>query len=216
MESQNQDWGIAKLAEALSKAQAEIKPPLKNRLVDFVHEGRRTKYSYSDLADCIEAVRVPLSKNGLSLVHQLIYESEQYGLKTTLIHSSGESLSTWYPLPEPSQVKPQQFGSALTYGRRYSLSSLLGFASEDDDDGAIAEAPKAPAVQGNKVSEAQLTRLFAIQNESGWTKDNVKEFMKAAFNIESSKDLERLSYDALVRTMQTTAFDKAMHDLIGN
>jgi hypothetical protein len=131
----------AKLAEALSKAQLEFKAPKKNKHVDFTHNGQRTKYSYADLADVIEAIREPLGKNGLAVIHQLAYDGQYYGLKTSLVHSSGEFVDTWYPLPDPStsSIKPQSFGSALTYGRRYSLSSLVGIASDEDDDGQSAE-----------------------------------------------------------------------------
>lgn len=131
----------AKLAEALSKAQLDFKAPKKNKHVDFTHNGQRTKYSYADLADVIEAIREPLGKNGLAVIHQLAYDGQYYGLKTSLVHSSGEFVDTWYPLPDPStsSIKPQAFGSALTYGRRYSLSSLVGIASDEDDDGQSAE-----------------------------------------------------------------------------
>ncbi len=36
-----------------------------------------------------------------------------------------------------SNAKPQEFGSALTYARRYSLSDIVGIASEEDDDGGV-------------------------------------------------------------------------------
>ncbi len=129
------------LAKALAIAQAEIKPPQKTRKVDFINlKGQRVKYSYADLADCIEAVKIPLSKNGLSVIQTLgIMENELgFCLKTLLIHSSGQSITSTYPLPIPGTIKPQEFGSALTYARRYSLSAICGFASEDDDDGQIA------------------------------------------------------------------------------
>lgn len=134
---------INSLAEALAKAQMQIKPPAKNRHVDFIAKtGLRVKYSYADLADVIEALREPLGSNGLSVCHLLEYDGEYYGLKTMLMHTTGQSLSTWYPLPDPDNVKAQDFGSALTYARRYSLSSLVGIASEEDDDGANAPDPK--------------------------------------------------------------------------
>lgn len=132
----------AKLAEALSKAQYEFKPPKKNKHVDFTDKnGRRVKYSYADLADIIEAIREPFGKNGLAVFHQLAYDGNFYGLKTSLVHLSGEFIDTWYPLPDPTAnaVRPQEFGSSLTYARRYSLSSLVGIASDEDDDGQLAE-----------------------------------------------------------------------------
>lgn len=132
----------AKLAEALSKAQFEFKAPKKNKHVDFTDKnGRRVKYSYADLADIIEAIREPFGKNGLAVFHQLAYDGNFYGLKTSLVHLSGEFIDTWYPLPDPTanSVRPQEFGSSLTYARRYSLSSLVGIASDEDDDGQLAE-----------------------------------------------------------------------------
>ncbi len=133
---------IKNLAEALAKAQSEIVPPTKNRTVDFIDKnGRRVFYKYADLADCIEAIKVPLSKNNLSISHQMVLNEKNYDMVTVLMHSSGESISTVYPLPDPTAIKPQEFGSALTYARRYSLSSLVGLASEEDDDGGGAPPP---------------------------------------------------------------------------
>ncbi len=140
-----------KISEALAKAQSEIKAPVKNRHVDFQPtfpdgkpKGQRVKYSYADLADVIEAVRIPLSKNSLAISHQMVLNDKNYDLRTVLMHSSGEWIETFYPLPDPTAIRPQEFGSALTYARRYSLSALVGIASEEDDDGHIAEPPKKP------------------------------------------------------------------------
>lgn len=136
---------VDKLAEALSKAQAEITAPKKNRMVDFTGPKGRVKYAYADLADVIEAIKGPLGKNGLSITHALGYEAGMYGLKTALMHSSGQFVVAWYPLPDPGkqQIRAQEFGSAITYARRYSLSALVGIASEEDDDGEKA-APTEP------------------------------------------------------------------------
>jgi hypothetical protein len=134
------------LFEALSKAQAKIEAPLKNRKVDFKDKnGRAVKYAYADLADVMSAIRGPLSENGLAIIHQLELSPNGYFLITTLGHSSGQSISTTYPLPNPltDQIRAQEFGSALTYARRYSVSSLVGIASEEDDDGQAA-APVNP------------------------------------------------------------------------
>lgn len=146
-DAQSGSQGVDKLAEALAKAQAEITPPKKKCKVDFVNtKGQRVKYNYADLADVLEAIRQPLSKNGLSVVHQMSGNDKGFGLKTKLMHASGQFLDTWYPLPDPehSEIKPQEFGSALTYARRYSVSSLVGIASDEDDDGQNAAVRPPP------------------------------------------------------------------------
>lgn len=144
----------AKIAEALAKAQSKIEPPEKKRTVDYTDkQGRRIKYKYADLADVIAAVRAPLSDNALSVSHELCYERDRYGMRTVLMHSSGETISSWYPLPDPQkqEIRAQEFGAALTYARRYSLSSIVGIASEEDDDGASA----APTPKPDKIPPAK-------------------------------------------------------------
>lgn len=214
------------LNAAIAKAQSKIKTPAKTKKVDFTHEGKRTHYFYADLADTIDACREPLAENGLSIVHQIqLGDNGSYGLKTTLFHSGGGFISTFYPLPDPSKIKPQAFGSALTYARRYSYSSLIGIASEDDDDGANAEGPAKPPTppsgpknkssspaQGSFVTEPQLKRLFAISNKQGWTHDEIKLYIAAAFQLETTKDLDRNKYETLINVIEGASFSHAMEE----
>lgn len=120
-----------KLADALAKAQALIKAPIKKKEVKFGN----TKYFYADLQDTIDALQPHLSNNGLSYSHTLSFVGERFSLITTLRHVSGESIESQYPLPNPQGMKPQDFGAQLTYARRYSLSCITGIATDDDTDG---------------------------------------------------------------------------------
>ena len=54
-----------------------------------------------------------------------------------------------------AQSSAQGAGSASTYGRRYTLSALLGIVADDDDDGNAATAAAAPKRQ--PVSQAVQT-----------------------------------------------------------
>lgn len=144
---------VPKLAAALAKAQGKIAAPLKRRKVDFLdNKNRRVHYNYADLADVIDCIRKPLKEHGLAILHKLGYSpsGQMYGMTTILMHESGEFESAWYPLPDPlnGEIRPQEFGSALTYARRYSLTALLGIASEEDDDGQSA----APAGKEKKAA----------------------------------------------------------------
>ena len=151
---------VPELAAALAKAQAEIKTPIKNQTVQMKFKDkydvwREKTYKYADLAGVMDAIRDPLSKNGIAVFHKMGYCENVYGMRTFLIHSSGQYIDTWYPLPDPQkqQIKAQDFGSALTYARRYSLSGLVGIASEDDDDGEIA--PPTPLPEKNQQQQKQ-------------------------------------------------------------
>lgn len=207
---------MEKLPLALSKAQAVIPPPHKKRKVDFIDkQGRRVHYNYADLSDVIECIRKALAENELSVVHRLEYAESGYGMRTELWHSSGEMLSTWYPLPDPQGIKAQEFGSAITYARRYSLSALIGIASEEDDDGAEANeipphkpdpsrSPVKPKVTTPEkawdgiLSVGALKHLHIVATNHGWTNDDVKFAMEKEFGIDSSKKLTKQMYDDLI------------------
>lgn len=174
----------AKLALALSKAQNKIKAPVKNRKVDFLDKnGRRVKYNYADLADVIEACREPLSENELAVFSSLVYENIKgdetsiYGLKTVLVHSSGEFVDTFYPLPDPmlQNIRAQEFGSALTYARRYSYSSLIGIASEEDDDGGIAAETQPPKKEPKENDRANFVIKYGSPEVKGKMLKEVSE-----------------------------------------
>ncbi len=56
-------------------------------------------------------------------------------LTTTLLHSSGEWVSSDWPVcPVSETAAPHRLGAALTYARRYALFTLVGIAGEDDVD----------------------------------------------------------------------------------
>src|SRR3954453_17041962 len=56
-------------------------------------------------------------------------------LTTVLAHSSGEWLSSEWPVcPVSETAAPHRMGAALTYARRYALFTLVGITGEDDLD----------------------------------------------------------------------------------
>jgi hypothetical protein len=124
-----QSEAIDLLATALSKAQATMESAAKNKRNPHFNS------RYADLSSIIEAVRKPLTDNGLSFTQTIYCIETGLFLETTLLHTSGQWLKSEYPLV---QGTPQQTGSSLTYARRYSLSSIAGIAADEDDDGAAA------------------------------------------------------------------------------
>jgi hypothetical protein len=61
-------------------------------------------------------------------------------LHYVLMHSSGEWISGELEMT-PVKSDPQGIGSAITYARRYTLASIAGIATEDDDGNAAAGNP---------------------------------------------------------------------------
>ena len=136
---------IGKLTESLAKAQAIFLPVKRSINVDFTAKsGQRIKYSYAPLEDIFDSCRKALSDNGLAIMQPIRVVNEG-GLmvETLLSHSSGEWIKSEIIIESESN-SPQSKGSALTYARRYALSSLLGIASEEDDDAEKAMDRKEP------------------------------------------------------------------------
>jgi hypothetical protein len=123
------DYGS--LAGALAKAQLAFPPIVRDKEVAV----RSYSYKYAPLDAILAAVREPLSSNGLAIAQLL----EGPDLVTLLLHESGSTLTARTPLPPWDGV--QQYGSMVTYIRRYALTAMLGIATEDDDDGEAAAKP---------------------------------------------------------------------------
>jgi hypothetical protein len=133
------------LAEALSKAQGEMKAPPKDKTAKVrMKSGGEYSYAYSDLATVIDTAKTALSKNGLAIIQAMSRDDSGLCLVTTLAHSSGEWMKSWHPLP--TGIAPQEFGSALTYARRYSLCGIIGIAADEDDDAGSSNGNKLPKV----------------------------------------------------------------------
>lgn len=134
----NMSESVAKLADALSKAQAEIEGATKGK----VNPAFRSKYA--DLASVWDAIRAPLTKHGIAVVQAPDMDAEgRTMLRTTVMHSSGEWISSSYPV-NPVKADPQGMGSATTYARRYSLMAMIGVCPEDDDGNAASGKSEPP------------------------------------------------------------------------
>lgn len=156
----------SQLVKALIAAKKDFKALVKNKV------NPHFKNKYADLAALHDAVDEALSKNGLTVMQPLCFD-EKYGhvIRTELLHVSGESKESMYPLP--GGVKSQELASAITYGRRYSLSSLLGIAADDDDDGEASAEARTPAPPTRREPEPQKPPK-ATANTSYWSGKLVK------------------------------------------
>lgn len=137
--TQLQSHDITLLAVALVKAQSEFQPALKSSL------NPHFKSKYADLSTVWEVARPVLVKHGLAVIQAPDVVEGKQALRTTVLHTSGQWISSLYLL-NPVKQDPQGQGSAMTYARRYSLSSMLGIVSEDDDDGNAASKGSAAAL----------------------------------------------------------------------
>ena len=95
------------------------------------------KSKYFDINKLLEVVNPVLSKNQLVLLQPLDNIDGVPALTTILMDAEdGTEIRTVTPIPLNND--PQKMGSAITYYRRYALTSLLGLQAEDDDGNAAA------------------------------------------------------------------------------
>jgi hypothetical protein len=123
---------IKEIAKALGQFQEDVESVKKDGINPYF------KSKYATLENVLNTIKKPLADQGLSFSQFPTGENE---LTTILIHTSGEFLQATCQM-NVKDPTPQAQGSAITYMRRYAISSILGIATEDDDDGNVASAPK--------------------------------------------------------------------------
>lgn len=166
----NHSETLGELFSAMSKAQAAIKKAKRNK------KNIHLKNEYADLESVLDAVRPMLSKHGLAVVQQPICTDGHAGVITWVGHASGEWMSHELVLPMGGRGSnlTQQAGAAISYARRYALSSIFAVAVGDDVDGATEDGPpkkrapkkrapkKAPLAKSVDPSELTDTFLAAV------------------------------------------------------
>jgi hypothetical protein len=128
----------------LLKALAEFQ-----QAVPVIHKGTQGYgYSYANLATIFEIINPILKANKLGFT-QLVGDNN---IKTIIFHyESGEQLETTTTIPQGTNLKGmndfQTLGSAITYIRRYALSSALGLITDKDTDASGEQSKPTPKVE---------------------------------------------------------------------
>lgn len=155
-----------------------------------IHKGTKGYgYSYADLPAIFDVVNPLLKKHNLGFT-QLVQDD---AIETILFHAdSAETITSTTKMPVGVQLKGmnefQVAGSAITYYRRYALSSLLGVVTDKDvDAGGVqtkASVPKTEKPWLNKGTPEFKKVEAAVKD--GYTLDQVK----AKYNV--SKEVQQL------------------------
>ena len=136
-ENTNSEWKsdqIDKLAGALAKAQSQIRGAAKKSKNPFFNS------NYADLHTVIESCMPQLSANGISVVQGTDFNRlNGWFVTTMLMHSSGQWIKSSCKIILGPKQDIQALGSAITYGRRYLLSSMAGVGQFDDDGNSISQ-----------------------------------------------------------------------------
>lgn len=145
-------------------------------------------YKFADLGEINDIIKPIMKKHGLGYIQPLDGEN----IKTIVFHiESGESIESVTHIPQGVQLAKmnefQVLGSAITYLRRYSLSSLLGLITDEDADAAGVQVmtAKEKADSRQQVYEdgaaARLDKAKRIINETLESQDYTNPVSKKAF-----------------------------------
>jgi len=151
------------------------------REIGKVYKNAQSHHSrYADLNAILDTVEPVLFSFGL-IIMQPINNNK---VTTQLIDiDSGDMVESSIELP--AITNPQQMGSAISYFRRYTLSSLLSISTTDDDD-AVSASKAAPA---KPKATDDLVNKFAQSLADGTAKWSVEKFTA---NYELTEDQIKL------------------------
>lgn len=194
---------VTALFAALAKAQAAMKP------AEFDKVNPAFKSKYASHASITHAALPALNANGIAVIQGCSADGQKVEITTLLAHASGEWISSTLTV-NATQGTPQGIGSAITYGKRYALSAMVGVVADDDDDGEKASAPtrsektKAPPATVTPISKGQTVApaartvderkrdLAAELASLGFASEGVKVFVRDTLGHDKASTPEEL------------------------
>lgn len=151
-------------------------------------------YTYADLPKIFEVINPLLKKHGLAFTQPIRGNS----ISTILFHiESGESLDSVITIPENVSLKGmndyQVLGSAITYLRRYAISSLLGLVTDKDTDAAGEQTKAVKPTENWLTEDSPEWKKLVEAVEAG--KEITLESIKKKYKVrpETIKTLETLN-----------------------
>lgn len=178
------------IAAALAAARGEFSTIKKTSTARISSSKGEYTYTYADTAEILDAVIVALVRHELSITFTTSIADGLLFVNGTLRHSSGGGIESQAFVPAPTDGKPQAWGTAVTYAKRYCLGCLLNLASEQDDDAnsnqhesaswqtsrreprpapqtrAMPVAQPAPAREANRPAQGQQATLTPEQKKA--------------------------------------------------
>jgi ERF superfamily len=199
---------IAAIATALAKAQIELSNPEK-AMVGTVYNSRSDSpqsFRYASLSSGLDIVRKTLGSQQIAVAQTTDIDRAggMVNLTTVLLHTSGEWISSDWPVCRTSEISaPRRMGAALTYARRYALFTMVGIAGEDDLDAPPDATDDAKTIDEGPVASPSPAPVVPSRSQTGNgivqipSKLGAEE--SAAITAQLIREIETLSEDDLQR-----------------
>src|SRR3981081_566019 len=152
---------VAAIATAVAKAQTELSNPEK-AMVGTVYNVRSDSpqsFRYASLSG-LDSIRKTLGGQQIAIAQTTDIDHGMVNLTTVLLHTSGEWISSHWPVCQLTETSaPRRMGAALTYARRYALFTMVGIAGEDDLDAPDINEDRP---QSDKGADARLAKAQPV------------------------------------------------------
>ena len=181
------------LLDALAKMQGSLDNAKKESENPFF------KSKYADLSTCLVTAKKVMAENGLSVSQHCTFDGTNVHCISVLGHSSGQMMVSTLVIPV-TKKDPQGIGMAITYARRYALSSIIGLAQADDDaessvshdeNGEISAEPPAYEMATDKqikliktiiskhhISAESITKRYGVETLEGLYKPQASDCIR--------------------------------------
>ena len=167
------------------------------------------KSTYAQLPDVTEAVQAACAKHGLYFTQHLHNADGGVYVETVVHHVSGESISSGQVFIPANKHDAQGYGSAITYGRRYSLMALFGVAGSDDDgEAAVASSKRAYAKEAAGLDAAQLS---VLNDEITRTGTDIHQLLDH-YRVGNLADLTWANFRQIMKALQARPAREVVHE----
>jgi hypothetical protein len=181
--------------EALVALKKALPASIKKDATANMGQGK-PKYTYAKLANIVNEITPILCDHGFSITTPATTVTDAKGqivvtVKATLTHRAGHSEMT--PLSGPVDISGakstiQGIGSSITYLQRYSVLSVLGLATDDQQDADEGTATPTATID-IKLNMAALQSLATKHHK---TKKEAEDYVGVPFQEWTAADLAKL------------------------
>lgn len=166
---------MSEIHKKLLEAQKHMRQPVFNKV------NPHFKSDYADLSEVNDCVLQACGDAGLFVAQPICRDEYGAYIETRVTDGDGETVVLGqYPLDTSKAT--QQFGSDITYGRRYSLCAAFCLVADADDDGNAAQEAGKLVIKSTGVLAEELQQAV-----------NAYQAQVGKYALSTGKDAEKVS-----------------------
>lgn len=166
--------------------------------------GGQYSYKYVTLDQVLEKVVPVLNKHGLYLYDQVGADESGNQFLTVNIADSESDASITSKVLLPKVERMQEWGSSVTYARRYALMPLLGLVGDEDDDGNTSQSIKPVVKTLHSTPKQQDFIKEMLRRKGAETLGDVKKILNQVVDKDSIDALDSKEASTVIEFLTST------------